>query len=86
MSPARTAASVIVLACFTTLAVLPAQAADDATLRKDLGAVITLLGQPCGEVVSVVRKTENDNIARCSNGVRYRIFVNAEGRVVAQKQ
>ena len=64
----------------------PAQAADDAALAKDLTAVITLLGLPCGQVVSVKRQGDNDNIASCKDGNRYRVFVNAEGRVVAEKK
>jgi hypothetical protein len=64
----------------------PSRAADDAALAKDLTAVITLLGLPCGQVVSVKRQGDNDNIAACQDGNRYRVFLNAEGRVVAQKQ
>ena len=64
----------------------PAPAAEDATLLKDLTSVIALLGLPCGQVVSARRQAENDHIASCKNGYRYRVFVNPEGRVVAQKQ
>lgn len=60
-------------------------AAEDTTLLKDLTAVIMLLGLPCGQVVSAKRQAENDHVALCKNGNRYRIFVNAEGRVVARK-
>jgi hypothetical protein len=49
-------------------------------------SVIALLGLPCGQVVSVVKKGENDHVATCQDGNRYRVFLNAEGRVVAQKQ
>lgn len=59
--------------------------AEDTALLKDLTAVIMLLGLPCGQVVSAKRQAENDHIALCKNGNRYRIFVNAEGRVVARK-
>ena len=62
------------------------QAADDVSITRDLTAVIALLGLPCGKVVSVVKKGENDHIASCENGNRYRIFLNSEGRVVAEKQ
>ena len=62
----------------------PAQ--DDAQLRKDLTAVIALQGLPCGEVVSVKTQGDRDYIASCKDGNRYHVFVNAEGRVVAQKQ
>jgi hypothetical protein len=48
--------------------------------------VIALLGQPCGQVVSARRLNDNDHVATCSDGNRYRVFINAEGKVVAQKQ
>jgi len=69
-----------------TLLAGPAPAAEDATLLKDLTAVIILLGMPCGQVISAKRQADNDHIASCENGNRYRVFVNAEGKVVAQKQ
>ena len=64
----------------------PSLAADDVSLLKDLTSVIALLGLPCGQVVSATRLKDNDHIATCRNGIRYRVFVNAEGRVIAQKQ
>jgi hypothetical protein len=68
------------------IAAEPSLAQNDAALRKDLTSVIALLGLPCGQVISVTRKGENDNIAVCKDGNRYRVFINAEGRVVAEKQ
>lgn len=62
----------------------PSFAAD--TLAKDLTSTIALLGLPCGQVVSAKRLKDNDYIATCKDKNRYRVFVNAEGRVVAQKQ
>jgi hypothetical protein len=41
---------------------------------------------PCGQVVSAKRQADNDHIASCENGNRYRVFVSAEGRAVAQKR
>jgi hypothetical protein len=79
----RALAATVTLAAFVAG---PAAAADDAQLRKDLTSVIMLLGLPCGEVVSAQRQAENDHTASCKDGGRYRVFVNAEGRVVAQKQ
>lgn len=70
----------------TVLFAGPSPAAEDVTLLKDLTAVIALLGLPCGQVVSAKRQADNDHLATCKNGNRYRVFVNAEGRVVAQKQ
>ena len=64
----------------------PSLAADDAALLKDLTAVIALLGLPCGQVVEAKRQGDNDHIASCKDGNRYRVFVDAGGRVVARKQ
>jgi hypothetical protein len=61
-------------------------AAEDAALLKDLTSVIALLGLPCGQVVSATRRADNDHIASCKDGNNYRVFVNADGRAVAQKQ
>ncbi len=73
---------------FSLAALLPGPlpAAQEVTLLKDLTAVIMLLGMPCGEVVSATQQATNDHVASCKNGDRYRVFVNAEGRAVAQKQ
>ena len=65
---------------------VPTRAADDAALLKDLTSVIALLALPCGQVISATRLGDNDHIATCRDGNRYRVFINAEGRVVAQKQ
>ena len=65
---------------------MPASAAEDAALLKDLTSVIALLGLPCGQVVSATRLKDNDHVATCRDGNRYRVFINAEGKVVAQKQ
>lgn len=61
-------------------------AADDVPVAKDLTAVIALQGLPCGTVVSVKQQGDNDYIAVCTDKNRYRVSVNAEGRVVVQKQ
>jgi hypothetical protein len=78
-------ASALLLALAALIA-QPASAAEDAALLKDLTSVIALLGLPCGKVVSARRQGDNEHIAVCSNGMRYRVYVNAQGRVVAQKQ
>ena len=75
-------ATLVLAAVFAASAV----AADDATLRKDLTAVIALQGLPCGQVTDVRTLGDNDYIASCQDGNRYHVFVNAQGRVVAQKQ
>ena len=55
-------------------------------MLKDLTSVIALLGVPCGKVVSAKRIADNDHIAVCSSGDRYHVYVNKDGRVVAEKQ
>jgi hypothetical protein len=69
-----------------TLFAGPSLAADEVSVLKDLTAVIALQALPCGQVVRVVRQAENDYIASCQDGNRYRVFVNSAGRVVALKQ
>jgi len=83
ITPARVSALIFALAA---LLAGPVPAAQVVTLLKDLTSVIALLGLPCGKVVSAKRQADNDHVALCENGNRYRVFVNAEGRVVAQKQ
>jgi hypothetical protein len=83
ITPARALALIFPLAA---LFAGPSPAAEDAALLKDLTSVIMLLGMPCGQVVSARRQADNDHIASCKDGNRYRVFVNAEGRAVAQKQ
>jgi hypothetical protein len=77
----RTAAPVLVAALFA----LPAFAATDPAVLKDLTAVITLQGLPCGEVTQAERKGDNDYVATCKDGNRYRVYTR-EGRVVVEKQ
>jgi hypothetical protein len=60
-------------------------AASEVTVARDLAAVIALQGLPCGQVVSATQQGEDDYVASCQDGNRYRVFVNAEGRVVVEK-
>jgi hypothetical protein len=57
----------------------------DVPVAKDLAAVIALQGLPCGKVVSAAQQGEDDYVASCEDGHRYRVFVSAEGRVVVEK-
>jgi hypothetical protein len=57
----------------------------DVPVAKDLSAVIALQGLPCGKVVSATQRGEDDYVASCEDGNRYRVFVNADGRVVVEK-
>lgn len=57
----------------------------DVAVTKDLAAVIALHGLPCGNVVSATQQGQDDYVAACDNGKRYRVFVDADGRVVVEK-
>ena len=74
------------VAALAMIACAPSMAADDPAMLKDLTSVVALLGVPCGQVVNATRIKDNDHIVTCQDGNRYHVFVNAEGRVVAQKQ
>jgi hypothetical protein len=64
----------------------PSFAADDEALKKDLTAVIALQGLPCGQVVSVTTQAENDFAVSCKDENKYRVYLNAAGRVVVEKR
>jgi hypothetical protein len=79
--------SVLVLALFLfTFIAAPSFADDDANLKKDMTSVIALQGLPCGQVVAVTVNGENDYTCRCQDGNRYRVYINAAGRVVVEKK
>lgn len=86
----RSARWLALVVAMTMLYAAPSPAADPAAsevpVEKDLTAVIALQGLPCGQVVSVRQQGENDYIASCQDGNRYRVFVNADGRVVVEKK
>ena len=73
------------LVVMTVLAV-PLYGQDDESLKKDLTAVIALHGLPCGEVVSVNVRAQNDYDATCKDGNRYHVYVNADGRVMVDPE
>lgn len=64
---------------------VPSFAADDEALKKDLTAVIALQGLPCGEVVTVKTQAENDYAVSCKDKNKYRVYLNAAGRVMVEK-
>ena len=77
------AAFVILSAAFAS----PALAQDSPDkIKRDLFAVIALQGQSCVKVMDFERRGENDYIAICQTGDRYRVYVGGDGRVVVQKQ
>jgi hypothetical protein len=59
---------------------------EDASIGKDLKATIALQGQPCDQIVSSKRNADSDYVVTCKDGNRYHVFVNAQGRVVVEKQ
>jgi len=75
-----------VIVALATLFAAPSLAAEDPAVLKDLTAVIALHGLACGQVVGAVRQGEQDYVATCQDGNRYRVFVNAQGRVVVEKR
>ena len=64
--------------------VVQSSAPDEETLKKDLTAVIALQGLPCGEVVAVTVRAENDYAASCKDTNRYHVYLNAMGRVMVE--
>jgi hypothetical protein len=81
----RTAALARSLLVATFIAA-PSFAADDEALKKDMTSVIALQGLPCGQVVAVKVNAENDYVCSCKDGNKYRVYINAAGRVVVEKQ
>lgn len=57
----------------------------DKIVKRDLFAVITLQGHPCGSVENYRRLADSDYIATCASGHRYRINVTPQGRVAVTK-
>lgn len=74
----------VAISCAAPL--LAADGGDDEAAAKDMTAVIALQGLPCGQVLRAEKKGDNDYLAACADGNRYRVTVNAEGRVVVVKQ
>jgi hypothetical protein len=78
--------SLLVIACLAAPSFAAQDNQDDATLKKDLTAVIALHGLPCGEVVAVTVQARNDYLASCKDGNKYRVYENDKGRVVVEKR
>jgi hypothetical protein len=57
---------------------------EDISNTTDLTAVIALQGKPCGKVVNATKRGEDDYLATCENGNRYRVYVK-DGRVVVEQ-
>ena len=61
-----------------------ALAQEQISTATDLTAVIALQAKPCGKVVSVTKRGEDDYVAMCQDGNRYRVSVK-DGRVIVEK-
>lgn len=72
-------------AALTLLGPIALAAAEGPSSGEDLKATIALHGLPCDQVSSSKRNGDSDYTATCKNGNRYRIFVDATGRVVVKK-
>lgn len=74
------------LGCTLALLGLPAAAAEDPALLKDMTAVIALNGKPCGQAVAVVvvPGAGKEHLVTCQDGHRYRVRLTEEGRVLVE--
>jgi hypothetical protein len=78
--------------CILTLTVAavicgtPSWSAEDAAIGKDLKATIALQGKSCDQIVSSKRNADSDYAVTCKDGNRYHVYVNAQGRVMVEKQ
>jgi hypothetical protein len=68
-----------------TVSGAPVLAADGPAFSKDLKATIALQGMTCDQVIDAKRNADSDYTATCKDGNRYRVYVNAQGRVIVQK-
>ena len=59
--------------------------AEEPAMGRDLAATIALQGMPCNQVVDAKRNGDSDYTATCKDGNRYRVYVDASGRVVVKK-
>ncbi len=75
-----------VLPVILLFAAAPSVHAEDASFSKDLMATIALQGKSCDKLVNVKRNGDSDYSVACKDGNRYHIYVNAQGRVMVQKQ
>jgi hypothetical protein len=63
---------------------MPVAHGQDISDADDLTAVIALQAKPCGRVVNAEKRGDNDYVATCQDGNRYRVYVR-DGRVVVEK-
>ena len=76
--------TLLFVAAASSLSSAGAASAQDIGEAADLTAVIALNGRPCGKVVAVEKRGDEDYVASCEDGNRYRVYVR-DGRVVVEK-
>jgi hypothetical protein len=74
----------LVLIAATAMSYSGSSVAQEISDADDLTAVIALQAKPCGRVVNAEKRGENDYVATCQDGNRYRVYVR-DGRVVVEK-
>jgi hypothetical protein len=75
---------VLIAAAATSHAGTAVAQGQDISDAEDLTAVIALQAKPCWRVVNAAKRAENDYVATCQDGNRYRVYVR-DGRVVVEK-
>ena len=80
----RTLQRSLVSAAVVLMASAGSALAQDISDAADLTAVIALNGKPCGKVVTAAKRGDDDYVATCEDGNRYRVYVK-DGRVIVEK-
>jgi hypothetical protein len=62
---------------------LPARAAPDADLSKELLSVIAAQTFTCGKIVKIDTQADRDYLVECQNGNSYQVNADAQGKLVA---
>lgn len=75
----------VMTAGFVATSLAAEETPGDVSITTDLTAVIALQGKPCGKVVSATRQGQDDYVASCEDGNRYRVSVTTDGRVIVAK-
>ena len=80
------ASATLIAALLLAPAASAGEGKEPVAVPKDLFAVITLRGKPCGQVKSYEKRGENDYLVTCASGHRYRVHVTEEQRVVVEER
>jgi hypothetical protein len=76
--------ALVLIAAVATYSGISVAQDQDISDADDLTAVIALQAKPCGRVVNAAKRGENDYVATCQDGNRYRVYVK-DGRVIVEK-